>query len=475
MRAWPLYVCAVLGFLSSPVLAASQFAPVEASLSIQSADLSRQALALPVGSRLELRDVAFGASMEALELERFEVFSDDFEMYVDGEPVGRPATGARYRGTVAGDPTSQVLVTFRADGSHRGLVVGADGTWVLEGGWTGRVESLGLGGEPEGFECALGDLERHGAQDAGLGDLLTTGMAPLPTLDEMAVFDHTARVAVETDYELYQKFGNVQDATDYVADLFAYASITYEREVATSLVVSTLYLWTNSSDPWSENDSVSCAFRRFGSVWNANRGSIDRTIAHFLSGKNQNSGIAWLGVLCSGAFNGGHCGNASWEPSGGAYGYTGGIDANFSINSPQIVWDIVAVMHEIGHNFDSDHTHCYNGVGGNNQPVDQCYNGEAGFGCYGGAELLPGPGRSGTLMSYCHQLPGGFNNIAMTFGEDHPFGVEPERVPSRMRQHVALRASVDPLCLAPVVIPAGVLLSDGFESGTFSAWSSVVP
>jgi len=83
--------------------------------------------------------------------------------------------------------------------------------------------------------------------------------------------------------------------------------------------------------------------------------------------------------------------------------------------------------------------------------VDQCYSGEPG--CYSGATSLPCPaGNSGcgTIMSYCHLRSGGFNNISLTFGTGHPWGVLPQRVPDRMRTHVEAVASFAPSCLARI-------------------------
>jgi cysteine-rich repeat protein len=74
--------------------------------------------------------------------------------------------------------------------------------------------------------------------------------------------------------------------------------------------------------------------------------------------------------------------------------------------NPDDIWDVMVVAHELGHNFGSEHTHCYA------PPLDHCYNAEPG--CWGGAESLPSGG--GTIMSYCHQLPGGLSNVSLTFG-----------------------------------------------------------
>lgn len=46
-----------------------------------------------------------------------------------------------------------------------------------------------------------------------------------------------------------------------------------------------------------------------------------------------------------------------------------------------------------------------------------------------------------------HQLTGGYRNIAVTFGTNHPCGNDPGRVPRRMRAHVDAMAQAHPQCL----------------------------
>lgn len=77
---------------------------------------------------------------------------------------------------------------------------------------------------------------------------------------------------------------------------------------------------------------------------------------------------------------------------------------------------MVVITHEIGHNSGSPHTHCYV------PEIDQCYNLEPG--CYAGATSLP-PG-GGTIMSYCHTLPGNLDNINLVF---HPRCISEQMLP----------------------------------------------
>ena len=121
---------------------------------------------------------------------------------------------------------------------------------------------------------------------------------------------------------------------------------------------------------------------------------------------------------------------------------SGSLDGDFDPANPMpAVWDIIVVSHEIGHNFNSPHTHCYQGIPDASYPdaVDPCYSTSGSSSCYSGTALpagCPGSGQAcGTIMSYCHLRSGGYGNIALTFGgsvvdgSSHAYGVFPERVP----------------------------------------------
>jgi hypothetical protein len=104
--------------------------------------------------------------------------------------------------------------------------------------------------------------------------------------------------------------------------------------------------------------------------------------------------------LCSS----GYCGSATANGHyGGGYGVSSSLAGQFSTSNPNLYWDLLCFSHEIGHNFNSRHTHCYS------PPVDQCYASEAG--CYSGQTSVPP--EKGTIMSYCHLLSGGYDNIKL--------------------------------------------------------------
>jgi len=286
----------------------------------------------------------------------------------------------------------------------------------------------------------------------------------------------TARVAIETDFEFYALFNNSTTATNYIGNLLAYSSTIYVNEINTSLLVSSVSLWTTASDPWTQTDTL-CGLMEFGKYWNQNRTGVSRTTAHFMSGKNLGGGIAWVGVLCAAPFNSQAAAScpalgAESTPWGGGYGFTASLTGQFNINSPTVMWDIMAVSHEIGHNFNSPHSHCYNGIG-NASPIDQCRSGESDThgACYSGSQVLPGPAgaHSGTIMSYCHLVNGSFGDIGLSFGTGFAFGVQPGREASRMSSYVVTTAGGNPSCLA-FTSGSSVIFNDGFETGTLNAW-----
>ncbi|HMB55155.1 MAG TPA: hypothetical protein VKU40_17685, partial [Thermoanaerobaculia bacterium] len=227
-------------------------------------ELEREGRLLPIGGRLTVAGVELDADAPPalLDLDRFQVFSDDARIVVHGEEGDEelPAPdGAWFRGTVAGDPASRVLLAVHADGKVRGVVQSEGRAWVLVEGEDGHL-STGERGTLSAFKAALEGDEAEpftcGNEDPLFDpdprDNLLDGFFDAPAVEALTTTPYTARVAIETDYEYYLKFGNAADATDYAADLIGFASTMYDDEIDTDLQISHLSLWTTSADPWNQ-------------------------------------------------------------------------------------------------------------------------------------------------------------------------------------------------------------------------------
>ncbi len=262
---------------------------------------------------------------------------------------------------------------------------------------------------------------------------------------------YTVNLAIETDYELYTKFGSSTDAElRFIGDLTAAASAIYWRDVKTVFKIGTVHLWSTSADPWTAT-STSTALSEMLSYWNSNYTSVQRTIVHMLSGKNMGGGIAYVGVLCNSSFG---------------YGLSSSLGTTFSVTNPNLYWDVLCYTHEIGHNFSSPHTECYA------PPVDTCTPCDS-FSCTGSV-----PSGGGTIMSYCHACAGGYSNIILYFGLN---GDVSQAVLDQMRGYVESKAAcLGPLAAAPTVTgiaPGGGPTNGGTAvtiSGTgFQAFATV--
>lgn len=408
----------------------------------------------------------------ALSFKPMRVFTADAEFIVVGAAgeqrhVARPDTRF-YR--VQGPSKSGLdgLLAIPAAGEEFGLIRDGSGFQRLHFSAQGALalSQIDTASGPEhAFECAN---DAGGAAMSRAPDVEPVAF-DLPEPDSPAAA-HTARVAIETDNEFLARFGgNTTNATNYVGSLIGFISTIYDTEVQTNMQVSFLRLWT-TPDPFAQT-KPGCLMLESGKYWNENQSATSRTTMHLLSGKNTLAGIAWVGVLCRGPFtatlaqvgeNTDSCpGLANSANYGGGYGVTEGIAGNFNAANPNVVWDVDSVAHELGHNFNSPHTHCYGGIGGSAEPIDQCYNTEQT--CYSGTPVLPGPqGQgSGTIMSYCQLRSGGLSNISLTLGTGHPYGVLPGRVPSRMFAHVQSTASSNAACLARVEVD--LIFANGFD------------
>jgi hypothetical protein len=418
--------------------------------------LSREALAqraqqVPVGGRFRLVGVPVEARTVALALERFEVFSPGARIEVHGPGGTRLAPlpqRAWFRGTVVGEPESMVFVAVGPD-SVFGLINSRERLHTIgteeaapslnETLVVRALDESAVQKRSKSWKCGLEDLPA--GVPGGSGTMPSIFDESIQLLDAPASAQYSIKVAVETDYELYALFGTVDATASYIGDLFGAISTVYNTGLATTLRINSVSLWTGgaASDPWTASTSGD-ALNQLVSWWGANRpqSSYPRAIAHFLSAKSLGGGVAYLGVLCNSSFG---------------YGVSGNMEGSYPQPS-YVAWDAMVVAHEIGHNFNSPHTHCYV------PEVDRCYGSASG--CYIGTASLPAGGK-GSIMSYCHTLSGGMGNIALSFGAAGLYGTQSERVPQLMKNYVAAQALS---CRGAVDAPPADFNGDG-RSETF--------
>jgi cysteine-rich repeat protein len=342
-----------------------------------------------------LEGFPLGAEAAAtLDVHRIEPFTKDARIEVDA-PTGVATIAAPdtvyFGGTVAGSSRSVVFLAATADSVH-GFVVRDDRTFPFGPTADGGLRSYALRDVDPG--------KYPGPSDFCANDLhpeLPIGKPPMrATTASVPAIAHTsdvleAQVAVDTDTEFLGKFASPEAAIAYLADLFAAANVVYEQQVQVHLKLNYIRL-RSGSDPWSATDTIG-QLNEVGDYWTAPENGMPNAandVVHFISGKPVQGGVAYLEAACDNQF---HFGVSQ------VYG-------DFDVSDPNGIWDVLVVTHEIGHNLGTKHTHCYN------PPLDHCYNGEGG--CYSGFESLP-PG-GGTIMSYCHLLPGGLANVDLVFG-----------------------------------------------------------
>jgi hypothetical protein len=386
--------------------------------------LAQRALQVPVGGRFHLVGVPVEARTVALALERFEVFTPNARIEVHGKNGTRLASlpqRAWFRGTVAGEPGSMAYLAIGPD-SVLGLIDSRErlhtiGTEDAAPSFNEQLvvralDESAFRKKVESWKCGVDDLPAA-APGAGLRSIFGES---IELLEAPATAQYSVEVSVETDYELLALLGSADATAGYVGDVFGAVSTVYNTGLQTTLRINYLSLWTGgaASDPWTATTSGS-ALDQVLNWWGANRppALYPRAITHFLSAKNLGGGVAYLSVLCNSAIG---------------FGVSGNIDGGYP-NPFSAAWDTYVVAHEIGHNFSSQHSHCYV------PEIDHCYGGGGGS-CYSGAASLPAGGK-GSIMSYCHTLAGGMGNIALSLGAAGLYGNQSERVPQTMKNYVA--------------------------------------
>lgn len=344
-----------------------------------------------------------------LVLERIDLGRLRLGFRVDGQPRPDLLDGLAlsvWRGHVAGEPGSGATLAFSLRGSH---------------GWIDRPGArLHLVARPDGRgDHASGDvwltdeatLARHGVTPPlGCGsEALQVGPAPrvaLPTLPGQTISSggicglKECKVAVESDYQLFQRFGDLGAMAGYVVALLGAVSDLYENQAGTVLTFPYIGFYTDPNDPWITQDTGGSAndlYLEFRAAWLGNLPAGAR-LAHFLSGAGMSAtgsaGVAGIDGICS-------------DTSNFAVSTAISGTATFPVPLHPTNWDFYLVAHELGHNFGALHTHQYC------PPLDEC----AIVPLFGPCQTQQVCGVVSTLMSYCNMCAGGFDNIQNSF---HP-------------------------------------------------------
>lgn len=188
----------------------------------------------------------------------------------------------------------------------------------------------------------------------------------------------TIELAIETDYEYYSLFNDVDLAAEYIVQLYGAVSDIYLRDANARFELTFVRIWDTEDDLFNEDNPL-FPFRDY---WNANMDFVQRDVAQFLTGRRNlpYGGVAWLSALC---------GSLGYSVAGYALGSF--VDPNGSSTGN---WDLIVTAHELGHNCGTLHTHSYK--------IDSCNVGDL---------------QRGTIMSYCHTTEGGNANIDLRFHE----------------------------------------------------------
>jgi len=298
---------------------------------------------------------------------------------IDGTTTFAAPTMQFYRGTVVGYPDSLAVLWVRAGHAGGSIRLAADETFRF-GPRDARLSARERTDHVVVRAATSAGADRAGADGYCAGDALapigSDGTTTPATMDDSAE-RHRVTLAIDATVELHDHLGGIADTAGYVLSLLAEIAAIYDRDLDVELVLGFLRIFAAEPDPYSSGTSSSLTMLSdVRDEWTSNPDLIDvpRATTHLLTHVPGMGGVAYVDVLCNSGYG------YSASSIGGSY-----VDPAVGYS-----WDIDVVSHELGHNFGSGHTHCYD------PEIDRCYNNQTG--CYSGL-VVP---ELGSIMSYCH-------------------------------------------------------------------------
>jgi outer membrane protein assembly factor BamB len=345
--------------------------------------VSLDAMALAAAGSSPLRIAAFPLSrgMNAdLEIEPFSVTSARTKFIRGGTALAfNPSSVSLFHGRVAGYDHSSVFLAFSPWGCTGAIDLGDGGArYRLMPGERGgeisreqririvRAEGSGDGPSPEFEPCRM--LGRR----AGFGAASSLERGKVPQGPEPWRGARRVQIAVDTDFEFFELFDDADAAAAYIVQLYGEIAAIYLRDVDLRPHLSFVRIWDAEENLYNAADPLG----PFRTHWEDTMGAVDRDVAQLLTGRRNlpYGGVAYLNALC--------------EDVG--YSVCGYLLGSFPATTlPSFArWDVIVTAHELGHNCGTVHTH--------DLGIDECATGTV---------------QRGTIMSYCHTVPGGNANI----------------------------------------------------------------
>jgi|GEM_PF-1188400 len=414
MNGRDIYVAVMMSMASCSILSSTAWAGHElidsdvSSQRVIELDRTRLSDQLDAGSRAVISGLRLDASLSVnIDVAR-KALSASATQFVVGrkgaadEPISNAVTNALVlQGRVTGGADSFVFLTLSETGGGGVIDIGGaaaarylvssragDGSLMPDGQFA--VERVPFRGarRPETPLCGVADSINVAAQRQLNRDVASVSPQSEGSTDSardvlpggprgaMAMpGPRVIELAVETDHELFQLFGDTVTTASYVAAVFSEVSAIYERDFNARVDLTYVRVWDHWDDLFNQPDPLST----FRSYWNNNMQAVPRDVAQFFSGRRDfpYGGVAYLGALCGGS----------------GYGVTGyALGVQPDPQAPSVFhYDILVAAHELGHNVDAPHTHSLQ--------LDDCFN-------------LDTPARRGTIMSYCSQTVSGGNAVA---------------------------------------------------------------
>lgn len=400
-----LFAARALVFVAVVLSGAATLSAAPSLFRVDSNEISTLRRDVPEGGRKHLSLPLADGKPASIDLERFEVLAPDAHI-IHHTPQGDqelPLPKTRfYKGTVVGDPAS--LVYLAVDKEVHGLVihhdrvfdVSTDKTLALMQQDSALVTEIDpLHDLPAGEFPYVCDTDHYQMQRPSRLNIASLSNAvKMQSLAASPTTTYLARLSIDIDDSLFAQLGNdVQTASNFALNLIGATATIYGRDLKTNLYLGTLHTYAQGTSPWTSPvaNGTAAQLDQLGAYYHANRLAESRSTAVLLSARAFGGGIAWIGTTCTGDFavNDPNVPNAY----GGGYAFIGSMSTTVTTNPLSgAFWNLMSFAHELGHNFDSPHTHCIALTGtdattyGRNF-VDNCYSGEGG--CYSGVPTLP--------------------------------------------------------------------------------------